>query len=471
MRACVRARVRALLAASCLTVQGSLRCGSSNKRAAVLFGARTQGERQALGNKMDIIDLYDYEGEMALSWFWRDDEGYAPATIMSEDSMASPAESPCVSGWLLCARLHGFIFRVRIRPHGRLSPVSLFRLFVFFTLCTRASSLALVRLCRLKLAVEEGELIFRQWLGVPDADVKPEGPPVRRPSELFPRQPAPLTPPMQSPPTWSLQETGVARKFLDALSPATRKRAANQLGLADGLPQADGDVVVKSQRLDAASDEDVVATQVDDTDDDRDEVVVQLQKPEAADKGKDMRSAADVGGQRSESSTGRVQIERPFVFPAARSQAGEVDGEVVAKSQKLATASGQAAIETRTDDTDDKAAMNLQRSEATGEEVVFQSQKEAADKAQNLWLVSDVGGQRSESSAGRVKIERPLIFPAARSQAGSSTHFFVFFSSSRLVPTHCCISTFCMSGGFEVGAPACIIDRLLTSSEEDDDRS
>ena len=103
--------------------------------------------------------------------------------------------------------------------------------------------------------------------------------------------------------------------------------------------------------------------------------------------------------------------------------------------------------------------------------MVFQSQKEAADKAQNLWLVSDVGGQRSESSAGRVKIERPLIFPAARSQAGSCTHFFVLFSSSRLVPTHCCISTFCMSGGSEVGAPACIIDRLLTSSEEDDDRS
>ena len=66
-----------------------------------------------------------------------------------------------------------------------------------------------------------------------NADVKPEGPPVRRPLAGIAADGAPVTLPMPWPLTWSQEETRVARKLLESLSPATRKRAADQLCLAD----------------------------------------------------------------------------------------------------------------------------------------------------------------------------------------------------------------------------------------------
>jgi hypothetical protein len=134
-----------------LLPKGVPRCWSSNKALSEIL-AGSAGELAALRNKVNIIDLYPHVGEMSLSAYWRDEDGFAPATILTP----------------------------------------------------------------------EGELLFRQWLQIPDADKKPEGPPRARPGLGALRV-------VQSEVEVTLQ---VKKRVLAQLTPQTKKRAATQLGIA-----------------------------------------------------------------------------------------------------------------------------------------------------------------------------------------------------------------------------------------------
>ena len=87
-----------------------MRCYSTNQTATEMLKG-SQQERRAIRNKMNVVDLFPFISEMRLSDYWRDEEGYAPPSILTA----------------------------------------------------------------------QGELLFRQWLGITNAEVKAPGEAKRRP--------------------------------------------------------------------------------------------------------------------------------------------------------------------------------------------------------------------------------------------------------------------------------------------------